>query len=78
MTKEIQYCAEIGDIRLEEIRGVAVILADLGIPLVKDSISVLPTLTGFSDDTSKDLDFFISHQNVSENENSETFTNKID
>ena len=63
---------------MEKIIGVAVILADLGIPLVKDSISVLPTLTGFSDDTSKDLDFFISHQNVSENENSETFTNKID
>ena len=63
---------------MEEIRGVAVILADLGIPLVKDSISVLPTLIVFSDDTSKDLDFFISHQNVSENGNSETFTNKID
>ena len=63
---------------MEEIRGVAVILADLGIPLVKDSISVLPTLTVFSDGSSKDLDFFISHQNVSENENSETFTNKID
>ena len=63
---------------MEEIRGVAVILVDLGIPLVKDSISVLPTLTVFSDGTSMDLDFFISHQNVSENGNSETYTNTID
>ena len=60
-----QYCSEIGDIRLEEIRGVAVILTDLGIPLVKGSISVLPTFVGFSGGNSKDLDFLISHQNVS-------------
>ena len=56
----------------------AVILADLGILLANDSISVLPTLTVFSDGSSKDLDFFISHQNVSENGNSETYTNMID